>query len=209
MVEKASGRKVISPETKQQAMRELASGATLASVSNKYGISVATLSTWKRGANSAPISENQPQNCIARQWWGDRRKADHAGQTVVRAQPVMVSRTVLLSFLREQRMRPKNSRACKPSVEILLRLAFNARKWRRKRGYTLSKAAVVSGLHPTKISGIENGHLNTTLASLEALARGYKCTEEDLLQPVPFQSSVTRKRQVNMRRLYDHIAVRG
>jgi transposase-like protein len=40
-------------------MRELANEATLASVSNKYGISVATLSTWKRGANYAPSMESQ------------------------------------------------------------------------------------------------------------------------------------------------------
>ena len=60
MVERTSGRKVISPENKQQAIRELVNGATLASVSNKYGVSVAALSTWKRGANSAPVPDTQP-----------------------------------------------------------------------------------------------------------------------------------------------------
>jgi uncharacterized protein YjcR len=50
-------------------MRELASGVTLASVSNNYGISVATLSTWKMryelraDSGKSGASTEYPERC--------------------------------------------------------------------------------------------------------------------------------------------------
>lgn len=70
----------------------------------------------------------------------------------------------------------------KPSTEICYRLADNLRRYRHYRGYTQHALAKVCGISPSYLGDVEQGNVNITLASLEALATGLKCGEDELLR---------------------------
>ena len=70
----------------------------------------------------------------------------------------------------------------KASREIRRRLSVNLKRLRRARGYTQAELANFCQLSKNYISNIEQRRVNVTLASLEALAYGLGCTEEDLLR---------------------------
>ena len=70
----------------------------------------------------------------------------------------------------------------KPSQAILLRLADNLKALREGRGYTQAGLAQRTGLTKTYIGNIEQATVNVTLASLETVAEGLECFEEDLLR---------------------------
>jgi transcriptional regulator with XRE-family HTH domain len=73
----------------------------------------------------------------------------------------------------------------KPSPEIRSRLASNIKRLREARGYTQGILAKLCRLNVKYISNVEQGTVNITLANLEALARGLRCSEEDLLTEHP------------------------
>ena len=73
----------------------------------------------------------------------------------------------------------------KASLEIRRRLSFNLKRLRGARGYTQQELANFSQLSKNYISNVEQGRLNVTLASLEALAKGLGCAEIELLRPFP------------------------
>ena len=70
----------------------------------------------------------------------------------------------------------------KPSQAILLRLADNLKTLRKARGYTQKRLAQRTGFTKNYIANIEQATLNTSLATLETLAEGLECFEEDLLR---------------------------
>ena len=82
----------------------------------------------------------------------------------------------------EATMANKNRKA---SAEILVRLSANVKRFREARGYTQEDLAKVSGLTKNYVRNVEQATLNITLATLEALAKGLGCTEEDLLTRRP------------------------
>jgi len=69
-----------------------------------------------------------------------------------------------------------------PSQALRLRLADNLKALRKARGYRQKDLAERIGVHKTFIGNIEQGTVNATLATLEALANGLGCFEEDLLR---------------------------
>ena len=73
----------------------------------------------------------------------------------------------------------------KASPEIRRRLSVNLKRLRKARGYTQEELANFCQFDRNYISNVEQGRLNVTLASLETLARGLGCSEEDLLRPNP------------------------
>ena len=75
---------------------------------------------------------------------------------------------------------PKKKR--KASLEICYRLANNVKGFRETRGYTQEGLAKLCLLNKNSISNIEQALGNVTLATLEALAKGLSCTEEELLK---------------------------
>ena len=70
----------------------------------------------------------------------------------------------------------------KPSQAILLRLADNLKALRKARGYTQKNLAQRTGFTKKNIGHIEQATVNVTLASLETVAEGLECFEEDLLR---------------------------
>lgn len=70
----------------------------------------------------------------------------------------------------------------KPSQAILLRLADNLKALRKACGYTQAGLAQRTGLTKAYIGFIEQARFNVSLASLETLAEGLECFEEDLLR---------------------------
>jgi transcriptional regulator with XRE-family HTH domain len=70
----------------------------------------------------------------------------------------------------------------KASEQIRRRLSTNLKRLRLARGYTQQGLAKLSGLSKTYISDVEQGAVNITLANLEVLAIGLRCSEADLLQ---------------------------
>jgi len=70
----------------------------------------------------------------------------------------------------------------KPSQAILLRLADNLKALRKARGYTQKKLARRTGFTENYICNIEQATGNISLASLETVAEGLECFEEDLLR---------------------------
>ncbi len=73
----------------------------------------------------------------------------------------------------------------KASPEIRRRLSVNLKRLRRARGYTQQELANFCQFSKNYISNVEQGRLNITLASLETLARGLGCAEEELLRRDP------------------------
>jgi transposase-like protein len=68
-VKNRAGRKINSPETRAQALDDLDRGETLKAVSEKYGVSIPTLSSWKRsrrpsakGSSGDDIELLKPEN---------------------------------------------------------------------------------------------------------------------------------------------------
>lgn len=78
---------------------------------------------------------------------------------------------------------PKENR--KASTEIRWRLATNIQRLRQARGYTQQELAERCGLSKTYISNVEQGTVNISLASLEVIAIGLCCSEQDLLRHLP------------------------
>jgi transcriptional regulator with XRE-family HTH domain len=70
----------------------------------------------------------------------------------------------------------------KPSLAIRLRLSDNLKALRKARGYTQAALAQRAGFKETYIGNVEQATVNASLASLEALAQGLGCFEEDLLR---------------------------
>jgi DNA-binding XRE family transcriptional regulator len=70
----------------------------------------------------------------------------------------------------------------KASPEIRRRLSNNLKRLRESRCYTQEDLAEFSGLNKSYISNVEQATMNVTLASLEALAKGLDCDEEELLR---------------------------
>ena len=70
----------------------------------------------------------------------------------------------------------------KASQWIRFRLASNVGKLRQSRGYTQEELAAHCCMHKSYIGNVEQGTINITLASLEALATGLGCTEWELLK---------------------------
>jgi len=73
----------------------------------------------------------------------------------------------------------------KASPEIRWRLSTNVERLRQARGDTQQELAKRCGLSKTYIGNVEQGTVNISLANLEALAIGLRCSEEDLLRPPP------------------------
>lgn len=71
----------------------------------------------------------------------------------------------------------------KPSREIQYRLADNLKRLRKARNYTQQELANRCRLTKSYISNVEQGTVNISLANLENLARGLRCSEVDLLLP--------------------------
>lgn len=71
----------------------------------------------------------------------------------------------------------------KPSLEIRNRLADQVRHRRDRLGYTQAELAIACGLNAKYIAQVEQSLLNVTLSTLEALAKGLRCTESALLSP--------------------------
>jgi transcriptional regulator with XRE-family HTH domain len=69
----------------------------------------------------------------------------------------------------------------KASPEIRWRLSTNVKRLRHARGYTQHRLGKLCGLSETYISDVEQGTVNISLANLEALAIGLRCSEADLL----------------------------
>jgi len=86
-------------------------------------------------------------------------------------------------------MRNQNRKA---SPEIRWRLSTNVKGLRRARGYTQQELATLCGLSKTYISNVEQGTVNISLANLEVLASGLRCSEEDLLRR-PLSQGVLRE----------------
>jgi transcriptional regulator with XRE-family HTH domain len=70
----------------------------------------------------------------------------------------------------------------KASPEILSRLASNLKRIRESRGYTQQELARLCSFAPSYIGDIEQATVNITLANLEALANGLRCSVPDLLR---------------------------
>jgi transcriptional regulator with XRE-family HTH domain len=71
----------------------------------------------------------------------------------------------------------------KPSLGIRNRLAEQVRRRRNRLGYTQEELAVACDLNEKYIAQVEQSLLNVTLSTLEALAKGLRCTESALLSP--------------------------
>jgi transcriptional regulator with XRE-family HTH domain len=70
----------------------------------------------------------------------------------------------------------------KASQWIRYRLASNVGKLRQVHGYTQEELAAHCCMHKSYIGNVEQGTINITLSSLEALATGLACTEWELLK---------------------------
>jgi transcriptional regulator with XRE-family HTH domain len=71
----------------------------------------------------------------------------------------------------------------KPSIAIRRCLADQVRRRRERLGYTQGQLAKACHLNEKYIARIEQALLNVTLSSLEAIAKGLRCTEAALLTP--------------------------
>lgn len=71
----------------------------------------------------------------------------------------------------------------KPSLAIRRCLADQVRYRRERLGYTQEQLAAACRLNEKYIARVEQALLNVTLSSLEALAKGLRCTEAALLLP--------------------------
>ena len=71
----------------------------------------------------------------------------------------------------------------KPSIAICQCLADQVRHRRERLGYTQEQLARACRLNEKYIARIEQALLNVTLSSLEAIAKGLRCTEAALLTP--------------------------
>jgi transcriptional regulator with XRE-family HTH domain len=64
-------------------------------------------------------------------------------------------------------------------------VADSIRRLRLARGLSQKKLADRSGLGKSYLSNVEQGHVNLTLASMEALAQGLQCSLVDILLVPP------------------------
>jgi transcriptional regulator with XRE-family HTH domain len=78
----------------------------------------------------------------------------------------------------------KPRKTLKASREVRWRLAENLKRLRDGRGYTQEDLGQLSRLNKNSISNIERATelVNITLATLEALAKGLGCPEDELLK---------------------------
>jgi len=70
----------------------------------------------------------------------------------------------------------------KATPELPGRLARNMKRLRASRGYTQERLGMLCRLHKNYISNIEQATVNISLANLETIARGLRCTANDLLR---------------------------
>lgn len=73
----------------------------------------------------------------------------------------------------------------KASPQIRWRLAANVKRLRTARGYTQENLASVCEVSKSYVGNVEQGRANVTLATLETLAGGLRCNEQELLKPLP------------------------
>lgn len=71
-----------------------------------------------------------------------------------------------------------------PSAALLRRFATNLKRLRRARGYTQHQLAERCGFAPGYIGDLEREVVNATLATLEVLAIGLDCSEQDFFVPI-------------------------
>ncbi|AAN52941.1 helix-turn-helix transcriptional regulator [Shewanella oneidensis] len=69
----------------------------------------------------------------------------------------------------------------KPSKKLLDNLANNVRTFRLKNGISQEQLAEICGFHRTYIGSIERGERNTTLSTLEVLAKTLNVSIAQLL----------------------------
>jgi transcriptional regulator with XRE-family HTH domain len=91
-----------------------------------------------------------------------------------------------------EKFEPEAGNSCrKVSRDALWRLASNVKRLRESLGYTQETLADVSGINKNYISNVEEGIVNVTLASLEALAAGLRCDLAELFRMISGGSAPT------------------
>jgi len=81
----------------------------------------------------------------------------------------------------DRRSQARTHRPTQRAVDrALVRLGDRLRELRDEHEMTLEQAAEAAHLHPVSLSRLENGRVNTTIASLVALSRAYGVELVDL-----------------------------
>jgi len=62
-------------------------------------------------------------------------------------------------------------------MRIEQRVGGNIRRWRKRRGFSQEELAHRARLHPTYVSGVENGHRNPTIRVIERIAEALEIDE--------------------------------
>ena len=71
-----------------------------------------------------------------------------------------------------------------PSAALVSRFATNLKRLRSARGYTQHQLADRCGLAQGYVGDLEREVVNATLATLEVLAIGLDCSEQDFFVPI-------------------------
>lgn len=108
------------------------------------------------------------------------RRSDGVANGLKSGAPALEPRCAPMSPPKRKPRRPKGSKR-KPSLKLRRLLARNVK---RLRGATSQKElGTRCGLNEKYISNIEQATQNVTLANLEALAKGLRCSPHELLAP--------------------------